>query len=232
MSSPPPSKASQPPPPPPPPPPGRGGGVGGADSAAALELKALVAEVLSRNGVLGKIKAELRAAVYSALQEVEGQTPRAAAGVGSPSVRALLSSDEGSLALALVHDFLECCNLDHTLTVLMPEAAVQTTSMPSKTDMQKRLTLGAATSPEPRKPLLLRLIEERAACTTPTAAVPHSQSDGGIPAAGQPPNQAPALTKIFPDRPVNGAADLSHQVRPLFAFLFIIGENALIAEAF
>eukprot|EP00306_Pavlova_sp_CCMP459_P017671 CAMPEP_0185207742 /NCGR_PEP_ID=MMETSP1140-20130426/60827_1 /TAXON_ID=298111 /ORGANISM="Pavlova sp., Strain CCMP459" /LENGTH=63 /DNA_ID=CAMNT_0027775437 /DNA_START=48 /DNA_END=235 /DNA_ORIENTATION=- len=61
------------------------------------ELKAIVQQTLEAKGVLGKIRAELRSSVFSAIQEEQADSKGE-----SEALRDLKRSAEGKLALDLV----------------------------------------------------------------------------------------------------------------------------------
>jgi FGFR1 oncogene partner len=86
------------------------------------ELRDLVAQTLEAKGVLGKIRAQLRAHVFLALEEQEAEKSRP-----SPVNEELVSfsnTHEGRLVLGLVREFLEFYELSATLAVFEPEADV------------------------------------------------------------------------------------------------------------
>ncbi|XP_067900750.1 FGFR1 oncogene partner isoform X2 [Heterodontus francisci] len=83
------------------------------------ELRDLLVQTLENSGVLNKIKAELRAAVFLALEEqetVENQTP-----LVNESLKKFLNTKDGRLVAGLVTEFLQFFNLDFTLAVFQPE---------------------------------------------------------------------------------------------------------------
>ncbi|XP_030627075.1 centrosomal protein 43 isoform X2 [Chanos chanos] len=83
------------------------------------ELRDLLIQNLENNGVLNKIKAELRAAVFLALEEqdkVENKTP-----LVNQSLKKCLNTKDGRLVASLITDFLQVFNLDFTLAVFQPE---------------------------------------------------------------------------------------------------------------
>ncbi|XP_064195829.1 FGFR1 oncogene partner isoform X1 [Anguilla rostrata] len=83
------------------------------------ELRDLLIQNLENNGVLNKIKAELRAAVFLALEEqdkVENKTP-----LVNESLKKCLNTKDGRLVASLITDFLQVFNLDFTLAVFQPE---------------------------------------------------------------------------------------------------------------
>ncbi|NWH72516.1 FR1OP protein, partial [Piaya cayana] len=85
------------------------------------ELRDLLVQTLESSGVLNKIKAELRAAVFMALEEqekVENKTP-----LVNESLRSFLGTKDGRLVAGLVAEFLRFFNLDFTLAVFQPESS-------------------------------------------------------------------------------------------------------------
>ncbi|CAN0291956.1 unnamed protein product [Lampetra planeri] len=83
------------------------------------ELRDLLVQTLEGNGVLNKIKAELRAAVFLALEEqeaVQNKTP-----LVNEQLKNFLNSKDGLLIASLVTEFLQFFNLDFTLAVFTPE---------------------------------------------------------------------------------------------------------------
>ncbi|XP_063079475.1 FGFR1 oncogene partner isoform X2 [Engraulis encrasicolus] len=82
------------------------------------ELRDLLIQNLENSGVLNKIKAELRAAVFVALEEQEKQekTP-----LENECLKKCLNTKDGRLAASLISDFMQVYNLDFTLAVFQPE---------------------------------------------------------------------------------------------------------------
>ncbi|XP_013403917.1 FGFR1 oncogene partner isoform X2 [Lingula anatina] len=83
------------------------------------ELRDLVAQTLEANGTLGKIRAQLRASVFVALEEqdtVQNKTPFI-----NQDLKKFLNSKEGRLATSLVREFLEFFGLDFSIAVFDPE---------------------------------------------------------------------------------------------------------------
>ncbi|XP_033861143.1 centrosomal protein 43-like isoform X2 [Acipenser ruthenus] len=83
------------------------------------ELRDLLIQNLETSGVLNKIKAELRAAVFLALEEqekVENKTP-----LVNESLKKFLNTKDGRLVASLISDFLQFFNLDFTMAVFQPE---------------------------------------------------------------------------------------------------------------
>ncbi|XP_045044905.2 centrosomal protein 43 isoform X3 [Desmodus rotundus] len=85
------------------------------------ELRDLLVQTLENSGVLNRIKAELRAAVFLALEEqekIENKTP-----LVNESLKKFLNTKDGRLAASLVAEFLQFFNLDFTLAVFQPETS-------------------------------------------------------------------------------------------------------------
>ncbi|XP_067010545.2 centrosomal protein 43 [Anabrus simplex] len=83
------------------------------------ELRDLVAQTLENNGVLSKIRAQLRASVFLALEEQELAQDKIP--FINKSFKDFLKTSEGSLVACLVREFLEFFELDFTLSVFDPE---------------------------------------------------------------------------------------------------------------
>lgn len=85
------------------------------------ELRDLVTQMLESNGALGRIKAELRANVFLALQDQEtiNKRPKSFA---NTKLQNFCNSDAGRTVTSLVYEFLEYFNLDFTLAVFGPES--------------------------------------------------------------------------------------------------------------
>ncbi|XP_005390786.2 PREDICTED: FGFR1 oncogene partner isoform X1 [Chinchilla lanigera] len=85
------------------------------------ELRDLLVQTLENSGALNRIKAELRAAVFLALEEqekVENKTP-----LVNESLKKFLKTKDGRLVASLVAEFLQFFNLDFTLAVFQPETS-------------------------------------------------------------------------------------------------------------
>ncbi|XP_063772805.1 centrosomal protein 43 [Pseudophryne corroboree] len=89
------------------------------------ELRDLLIHTLESNGVLSKIKAELRASVFLALDEQERADNKPS--LVNHSLRQFLGTRDGRLVAGLVTDFLQHFHLDFTMAVLQPEAGLPST---------------------------------------------------------------------------------------------------------
>ncbi|KAJ6892332.1 protein TONNEAU 1a-like [Populus alba x Populus x berolinensis] len=96
-----------------------------------MDLKTLVTRTLEKKGVLAKIRAELRASVFEAIEEedrvIEKDEGLPPALLGSCNDRAkqLHASPSGRLLTALICEYLDWAQLNHTLKVYLPECNLQ-----------------------------------------------------------------------------------------------------------
>lgn len=103
-----------------------------------MDLKTLVTRTLEKKGVLAKIRAELRASVFEAIEEedkaVEKEEGLPPALLGSCNDRAkqLHASPSGRLLTALICEYLDWAQLGHTLKVYLPECNLQKDSWKSE----------------------------------------------------------------------------------------------------
>ncbi|XP_017297334.1 FGFR1 oncogene partner isoform X6 [Kryptolebias marmoratus] len=83
------------------------------------ELRDLLIQNLENSGVLNKLKAEMRAAVFLAMEDqdrLENKTP-----LVNENLKKCLNSKDGRLVASLIVDFLQVFNLDFSLAVFQPE---------------------------------------------------------------------------------------------------------------
>lgn len=96
-----------------------------------MDLKTLVTRTLEKKGVLAKIRAELRASVFEAIEEEdrtienEDNVPPALLGSCNDRAKELHASPAGRLLTALVCEYLDWAQLSHTLKVYLPECNLQ-----------------------------------------------------------------------------------------------------------
>ncbi|WOL04374.1 hypothetical protein Cni_G13095 [Canna indica] len=113
---------------------GRGKGSGRPKSAKMddyaremMDLKTLVTRTLEKKGVLAKIRTELRASVFEAIEEEdkviqnEDNVPPALLGSCNDRAKQLHNSPSGRLLTALICEYLDWAQLGHTLKVYLPE---------------------------------------------------------------------------------------------------------------
>lgn len=82
------------------------------------ELRDLLIQTLDKNGVLGKIKAELRASIFLALESQEDKTENP---IKNVRLQKFLSEKDGKLCVGIIKQFLEYFSLEYTLAVFSPE---------------------------------------------------------------------------------------------------------------
>ncbi|KAM4694261.1 centrosomal protein 43 [Discoglossus pictus] len=120
------------------------------------ELRDLLIQTLENNGVLNKIKAELRASVFLALEEQERCENKTS--LVNESLKKFLNTRDGRLIVSLFTEFLKFFNLDFTLAVFQPEGCLG-----SVTDDRSHLSrdLGIVESESTKNgPLLLDLVKK------------------------------------------------------------------------
>merc|ERR1712125_180174 len=84
------------------------GAATGAMTASLEELKQALVETLETRGVLGKVKAQVRAEIFSALDDEDAQRPEL------PKANVIINE--------LIREYLEYNQYHHTLSVLLPES--------------------------------------------------------------------------------------------------------------
>ncbi|XP_078131465.1 centrosomal protein 43 isoform X2 [Sander vitreus] len=119
------------------------------------ELRDLLIQNLENNGVLNKLKAEMRAAVFLAMEEqdrLENKTP-----LINENLKKCLNTKDGRLVVGLIVDFLQVFNLDFSLAVFQPE--INSLNCVESRDLVCR-DLGLSESEVNRNsPLLLELVK-------------------------------------------------------------------------
>ncbi|KAK6929257.1 LIS1 homology motif [Dillenia turbinata] len=96
-----------------------------------MDLKTLVTRTLEKKGVLARIRAELRASVFEAIEEEdraiekEEGLPPALLGSCNDHAKQLHASPSGRLLTALICEYLDWAQLNHTLKVYLPECNLQ-----------------------------------------------------------------------------------------------------------
>ncbi|KAK8950338.1 Protein TONNEAU 1b [Platanthera guangdongensis] len=97
-----------------------------------MDLKTLVTRTLEKKGVLAKIRAELRASVFEAIEEEDrvienddNGLPPALLGSCNDRAKQLHASPTGRLLTALVSEYLDWAQLSHTLKVYLPECNLE-----------------------------------------------------------------------------------------------------------
>ncbi|CAG5131571.1 unnamed protein product, partial [Candidula unifasciata] len=126
------------------------------------ELRDLVAQTLEANGTLGKLRAELRASVFLALEDQEKVQNKTS--FLNKEVRSFLATREGKLTASLVQEFLEFFSLEFTLAVFKPETGLN--EQVKRTDLLKECNIPPSNA-SPDAPLLTCLLtQSRTAAST------------------------------------------------------------------
>ncbi|XP_077595110.1 centrosomal protein 43 [Stigmatopora nigra] len=119
------------------------------------ELRDLLIQNLENNGVLNKLKAEMRAAVFLALEEqdrLENKTP-----LVNDHLKKCLASENGRLAAALILDFMRVFHLDFSLAVFQPEMDARPSELDGRRALCAQLGLSEAEI-NAESPVLLELV--------------------------------------------------------------------------
>lgn len=104
------------------------------------ELRELIAQTLENNGVLAKIRAQLRASVILAIEDQDAFQTKLP--FTNQPLRTFLKTFEGAFITCLVREFLEFFNLDFTLSVFDPETFYgKEYSYGGRTELMKDLKL-------------------------------------------------------------------------------------------
>lgn len=175
------------------------------------ELRDLVAQTLETNGVLNKIRAELRANVFLALEEHTVKQAK----VTNTELKSFLETKEGHQAFSLVREFLQHFDLDFTLAVLDPEASYSGKSA-SRKNLENELNLGNCDS---KKPLLMEFLKTKgdAALSSSTSSSKKSGS------------KIPQLLKTTPDVNKNKEQDVAGK-RNMLSLDYLDNEDDLLKE--
>uniref|UniRef100_A0A1D1YJ74 FGFR1 oncogene partner n=1 Tax=Anthurium amnicola TaxID=1678845 RepID=A0A1D1YJ74_9ARAE len=130
-----------------------------------MDLKTLVTRTLEKKGVLAKIRAELRASVFEAIEDEdrsmeneEGFIP-ALLGSCNDRARQLHASPSGRLLTALICEYLDWAQLSHTLKVYLPECNLQKDSWKAELQDLRSKNVSDFSRNGDSGPLLLDVLE-------------------------------------------------------------------------
>ncbi|KAI8922888.1 hypothetical protein BC831DRAFT_473883 [Entophlyctis helioformis] len=175
-------------------------------------LKDTVSDALAKRGVLASLKAQLRAAVFTTLNDA---TPSAAPSVAAQRTASLAATEKGRLALDMVREFLQFCRLEQTLSVFNPESGCADTRVdPFALQRQAGIQLhdGHHAGTAPSRPVLLALLESRASHDHHSSAQPRSSlslipqsTSAAVSAPSTHPSAPPSTSSSAaqPNQPVN-----------------------------
>ena len=153
------------------------------------ELTSIVTSTLEARGVLNKIRAELRANVFSAIQEQQGAPDSAS----NPALESLQRTGHGQVAAKLIHELLLSCSLDYSLAVLLPEAGMTDKELPDRQALAGSLGLDAA-GEEPLLAQLVRMHLKGGGAQQPAAVAAASASSPAN--ASSPSGKSPARERV------------------------------------
>uniref|UniRef100_T1IY91 EF-hand domain-containing protein n=1 Tax=Strigamia maritima TaxID=126957 RepID=T1IY91_STRMM len=89
------------------------------ESCDDTELRDLVAQTLENNGVLNKIRAQLRASVFLAIEDQPSNENKCQ--LINKKLKEFVNTDDGQTVACLIREFLEYFNLEFTQSVFTPE---------------------------------------------------------------------------------------------------------------
>nr|XP_058967129.1 centrosomal protein 43-like isoform X2 [Pocillopora verrucosa] len=148
------------------------------------ELRDMVAQTLESKGVLGKIRAQLRASVFLALEEQEGSESKIQ--LVNPDLKKFLGTSEGRLVTGLVREFLEYFDLDFSIAVFDPETDFSD-KYPGRNNLARELKLNDVDNTS-GSPLLAEVIKRLSPVTNGEVKTSPRQSAADSPRSTSPPN--------------------------------------------
>ncbi|XP_061669044.1 FGFR1 oncogene partner [Syngnathoides biaculeatus] len=161
------------------------------------ELRDLLIQNLENNGVLNKLKAEMRAAVFLALEEqdrLENKTP-----LVNENLKKFLNTKDGRLVASLIVDFMRVFHLDFSLAVFQPEINTHLSNLDSRQVVCGELGLSEADI-NTNSPVLLELIQRGEHKATSIMAAEMASEDNKVP-----------IDKDSPVAILSGGEDLDQQ---------------------
>ncbi|CAK6978366.1 FGFR1 oncogene partner [Scomber scombrus] len=141
------------------------------------ELRDLLIQNLENSGVLNKLKAEMRAAVFLAMEEqdrLENKTP-----LVNENLKKCLNSKDGRLVAGLIVDFLQVFHLDFSLSVFQPEIN-SLNGLDSRDSVCRDLCLSESELNR-KSPLLLELVRRGRHRDQSTVSQCEQETRGNIP---------------------------------------------------
>ncbi|GIL86997.1 hypothetical protein Vretimale_14185 [Volvox reticuliferus] len=201
------------------------------------DIKQAVVQTLEKQGIIAQLKAQLRAQVFLAIEEYDSAS--SGSGLASktvvPARNSLLSESDGQLAIQLVLDLLDTCNLIFTKRVFQPElgskapdggrhAVAQTLGLkPSSTDEPLLVTLlrtfksGSSVRPAGTNttPVNAPLAQSRPAVSNGSSSGPVAAAPDAVPASVSQPSVIPAASSLSGVAPASSSSRTLGPVAPL-----------------
>lgn len=119
------------------------------------ELKNIVIQTLESNGILGNLRAQLRASVFKV---IDSQDKNLKDGCGfqweNPLAPKIIETAEGMMWIDLIREFLEFYRMDYTLSTFLPECSLSQEPK-TRTEMEEKIGLPQWNT---SMPLLMHLI--------------------------------------------------------------------------
>ena len=141
-----------------------------AEEQSITQLKDAVAQTLETKGILGTIRAQLRAAVFTAID-----TQERASGIHleNNKLNQLSQTEDGRATIALVHDFLESMDLHSTKSVFLAEINID-----NEKDIKIDASDYAATNhlEDSNLPLLMQMMKRTPITSSSSANVSNTTS--------------------------------------------------------
>ncbi|XP_027135102.1 centrosomal protein 43 isoform X4 [Larimichthys crocea] len=193
------------------------------------ELRDLLIQNLENTGVLNKLKAEMRAAVFLAMEEQDRLENKSS--LINEQLKKCLNTTDGRVVAGLIADFLQVFHLDFTLAVFQPEVN-SLSGLDGRESVCRDLDLSES-DVNKNCPLLLELVRRRRRATEVSgqSAVRVTEIDRNI---GKEPSQkqiAHARKKFdFYDKDGSGSV-LKDDLKSVFTDLFP-GLNRSMLESF
>ncbi|CAH8676901.1 unnamed protein product [Schistosoma haematobium] len=171
-----------------------------------INLKEALIRSLNEEGILPKLEAQLKAAVYLALEKhnyAEGIP------LSNQSIRSLWSTEDGLIIASLLVDFMNMMKLENTLNVLMDEAQMKHLEL---FDRDKLMAVLPTERSPSSSPVLLNLIEtlrhlrsqKMDETDSSTSASNNSRNNFGSQVSDEPLNT--------PNRDVNGSSKVKETI--------------------
>jgi len=125
------------------------------------ELRDLVAQTLHQQGILSKIKAQLRSSIFLALDEHElGKIDQSKSPLINEKLKQFLETKEGLETVSIVRNFLQFFDLDYTLAVFEPELNhIDSSQFLGAEELSEAYQLGPSASST--DPLLVRALRQQ-----------------------------------------------------------------------
>ena len=127
------------------------------------DLKNIVIQNLEQEGTLGSLRAQLRAQVFKAIENYADNNTKQSAGFQweNPQAGRIHEDPDSKLMALLIKEYLEHYKMDYTLSVYLPEIAMQRQEhQVARDELAERSGLTSANKPASQeKPLLVQHLQ-------------------------------------------------------------------------